>query len=69
MANITLQDLVGSNITGINLFNDSESFLQDLSESELNLQGGGVKRPQPTARETIFPVKHPRPTPPIFWLP
>jgi hypothetical protein len=57
MANITHQDLVGSNITGINLFNDSESFMQDLSEDELNLHGGGVKHPQITARETIFPVK------------
>jgi hypothetical protein len=65
MANITHQDLVGSNITGINLFNDSESFMQDLSEDELNLHGGGVKHPQITARETIFPVKYPRPTPPV----
>ena len=68
MANITLQDLLGSNMTGASLFNDSESFMQDLSEDELNLQGGGLKRPQPTARETIFPVKYPRPTPPVrFW--
>jgi hypothetical protein len=69
MANITLQDSISSNVTGINLFNDSESFMQDLSEDELSLQGGGVKRPQPTARETIFPVKYPRPTPPVRFLP
>jgi hypothetical protein len=68
MANITLKDLTSSNITGVSLFHDSESFMQDLSEDELNLQGGW-KHPQITARETIFPVKHPRPTPPVFKLP
>jgi hypothetical protein len=69
MANITLKDLISSNITGVSLFNDSESFMQDLSEDELNLQGGW-KHPQPTARDTIFPIKPmPRPTPPVFWLP
>jgi hypothetical protein len=67
MANITLKDLISSNITGVSLFHDSESFMQDLSEDELNLQGGW-KRPQPTARETIFPI-NPQPTPPVFKLP
>lgn len=38
MANIIVKDLTG--ITGANLFNDSESFMQDLSDSELELQGG-----------------------------
>ena len=69
MANITLQDLISSNITGASLFNDSESFMQDLSEDELNLQGGSKHRQITTrvitARETIFPGKYPRPTPPV----
>lgn len=62
MANIKLIDL--ANITGFDLFNDSDSFMQDLSENELDLQGG--KAPMPTARLSIF-CKHPRPmpTPPI----
>jgi hypothetical protein len=70
MANITLQDLISSNITGASLFNDSESFMQDLSEDELNLQGGSKKH-QRTGRDIdiFFPKPHPRPTPPIFRLP
>jgi hypothetical protein len=39
MANIKLKDL--SIIVGIDLFSDSENFMQELSESELELQGGG----------------------------
>lgn len=68
MANIKLKDLA-ANITGIELFSDPESFMQNLSEDELNLQGGG-KYPLPTARETIFPIKKtPAPTPPVRYLP
>jgi hypothetical protein len=40
MANIKVQDL--ASITGADLFGDSESFMKDLSEDELTLQGGGV---------------------------
>lgn len=69
MANITLKDLISSNITGASLFNDSESFMQDLSEDEVNLQGG-FKQHQQTTLDPIFPIKPtPRPTPPVFWLP
>jgi hypothetical protein len=39
MANITLKDLVN--------LQDNGSFLQDLSERELNLQGGKRRRPAP----------------------
>ncbi len=51
MANIKLIDLAGS-IAGFDLFNDSDSFMQDLSEDELDLHGG--KAPMPTARLSIF---------------
>ncbi|PSB44756.1 hypothetical protein [Chamaesiphon polymorphus] len=62
MANIQLTDLAG-NIAGFDLFNDSDSFMQDLSEDELDLQGG--KAPVPTARLSIFCRPRPIPTPPI----
>jgi hypothetical protein len=39
MANINVKDL-NSNITGSDLFSDSESFMRDLSDYELNTQGG-----------------------------
>jgi hypothetical protein len=39
MANIEVKDL--TSIAGADLFNDYESFMQDLSESELILKGGG----------------------------
>jgi hypothetical protein len=39
MANIKVRDL--TSIAGTDLFNDSESFMQDLSDDELALQGGG----------------------------
>jgi hypothetical protein len=38
MANIKVRDLTC--IAGADLFSDSESFMQDLSEDELTLQGG-----------------------------
>ncbi len=62
MANIKLIDLAGK-IAGFDLFNDSDSFMQDLSEHELDLQGG--KAPMPTARLSIFCRPLPMPTPPI----
>lgn len=66
MANIKLIDLAGK-IAGLDLFNDSDSFMQDLSENELDLLGG--KAPIPTARLSIF-CKHPLPvpTPPVIGL-
>jgi hypothetical protein len=64
MANIKLTELVGS-ITGFELFNDSDSFMQDLSEDELDLHGG--KLFLPTARLSIFCDRpRPIPTPPIL---
>jgi hypothetical protein len=65
MANIKLKDLTGNTISGINLFIDSESFLQDLSEHELNLHGGKDLLPTPPQKAIEFPA----PTPPIFYLP
>jgi hypothetical protein len=35
MASIRIDDL-----SGFNLFNDSESFMRDLQEDDLNIQGG-----------------------------
>ena len=40
MANITLKDLSVSNITGVDLFHDSESFMRDLSDDEVGILGG-----------------------------
>jgi hypothetical protein len=65
MAKIELKNL-DSNLTGIDLFDDSESFMQDLSERELDLHGG--KAPQVTARLSIFCRPLPMPTPPIKWV-
>ena len=64
MSNIKVNDLTGYHVTGVDLFSDSESFMQDLSENELDLQGG--KAPQVTARLSIFCRPIPQPTPPIF---
>jgi hypothetical protein len=62
MANIKLQNL--TSLAGADLFNDIESFMQDLSGNELDLQGG--KAPQITAQLSIFCRPIPRPTPPVF---
>ena len=64
MASIKVRDLMS--ITGVDLFHDTESFMQDLSGDELALQGG--KAPQITARLSIFCRPIPQPTPPIFGL-
>lgn len=67
MANIKVKDLAERNITGVALFSDSESFMQDLSGDELDLYGGGkVILPTPIV---IATGKTPAPTPPIFELP
>ncbi len=44
MANIQVKDLTQFSIAGFDLFNDLESFIQDLSDDELDLQGGGYYR-------------------------
>jgi predicted HAD superfamily phosphohydrolase len=40
MANIKVKDL--TSIAGSDLFNDLDSFMQDLSETELNIKGGSI---------------------------
>jgi hypothetical protein len=40
MANITVENLVKHSIIGADLFNDAESFMLDLSDRQLDLQGG-----------------------------
>jgi hypothetical protein len=40
MADISVKDLNFPKINGSILFSDPESFMQDLSEDELNIQGG-----------------------------
>jgi hypothetical protein len=67
MANIKLENLTGHKIAGVDLFNDAESFMQELSENELVLYGGG-KQLLPTPPVTAID-KIPAPTPPIFSLP
>jgi hypothetical protein len=52
MSNIKVKDLSIPTITGSDLFLDSESFMRDLSDNELDLQGG--KAPRITARISIF---------------
>jgi hypothetical protein len=64
MTNIKLTDL--NSITGTELFNDSESFMKELSDLELSLQGGLLFRTKPvligTGSLRIDP-KNPFPTP------
>jgi hypothetical protein len=64
MANIKVKDL--TSIAGADLFSDSENFMQDLSEDELDLQGG-IKDIQMTIRDTTYRFKTPGilPTPPM----
>jgi hypothetical protein len=66
MAKIEVKDLTQSSIAGLDLFNDLESFIQDLSENELSLQGGKVLLQTPPVKDID---KIPAPTPPIFNLP
>jgi hypothetical protein len=59
MASIKLKDLAANSTVEANLFNNSGSFIRDLSECELNLQGGKRRRPAPTVTppdETPFVV-------------
>jgi hypothetical protein len=54
MSNISIFDL---NPTGSELFADSESFLNELTNSELNFLGGGKfpeSLPVLTVRESVF---------------
>jgi hypothetical protein len=40
MANITVENLEKHSIIGVDLFNDAESFMLDLSDRQLDIQGG-----------------------------
>ncbi|MBD2214059.1 hypothetical protein H6G64_18170 [Calothrix sp. FACHB-156] len=42
MANIKVNDLLRLNLTGTELFNDSESFMKELSEDDYQVFGGGA---------------------------
>jgi hypothetical protein len=56
MSNIKLTDL--NRIVGTDLFTDSEDFMKDLSEDELDLQGG-MKGIRMTVRDTVYRFKTP----------
>jgi hypothetical protein len=56
MANIKVRDLTG--IAGLDLLNDSESFIRDISKCELALQGG-KKRRQPPPNPIPLPLPDP----------
>lgn len=47
MASIKLKDLAVNSAVEADLFNNSDSFIRDLSECELNLQGGKRRSPAP----------------------
>lgn len=66
MAKIDLKDL-GSKTIGADLFSDSESFMRDLSDNELNTQGGNNLGCDVILRNTIFRIPRPipMPTPPV----
>lgn len=64
MTNIEIQDLA-SNSIGVELFSDSESFMRDLFDNELNVQGGGNLCCDVILRNTIFRIPRPMPTPPV----
>jgi hypothetical protein len=43
MSNINVQDLVGKDVSGCDLLTDSESFIHDLTEDQLDLRGGNYE--------------------------
>ncbi|WP_287275472.1 MULTISPECIES: hypothetical protein [unclassified Okeania] len=51
MANINISDL---NPAGADLFLDSESYLNDLTEGEMTNTLGGIRRPRPGIDISIF---------------
>jgi hypothetical protein len=54
MSNISISDL---SVTGFELFTDSESFLNELTNDKLNIINGGIKE---------FPINNVPPTQPGF---
>ncbi len=55
MANIKVRDLTG--IAGLDLFNNSESFIRDISKCQLALQGG--RKRAPIAPPVVTPIAPP----------
>lgn len=64
MANIGLKDL-SNNTSGSDLFSDSESFMRDLSDNEMNDRGGNNLCCDVILSNTIFRIPRPMPTPPV----
>ena len=62
MANIKVNNLSALNITGAELFNDSESFLKELSDENEQIGGVGVKLPVCDEFRT-YAVDPPKPAP------
>ena len=57
MANITLGNLATHSIIGADLFNDSESFMLDLSDRQLDIQGGcGGNNPPVKLQPNTLPI-------------
>jgi hypothetical protein len=64
MASIRVKDL--ANITGLDLFGDPESFIQDLSEYESDLHGGKAHQYTVNSSKICLHIRPtPLPTPPI----
>ncbi|MDZ8056494.1 MAG: hypothetical protein RMX68_007240 [Aulosira sp. ZfuVER01] len=59
MANINIKDLLNLNLTGAELFNDSESFLNELSDESEQVIGGHktVYCQLPSCKETKVIIK------------
>ena len=51
MANIKVSDLLNLNLTGADLFTDSESFLTEISDESEQVFGGGN---QPGCKDTLY---------------
>jgi hypothetical protein len=67
MANITVENLANHHIVGADLFSDSESFMLDLSDRQLDIQGGCggnnpvQRRPNTLPIIVIYSCASPRP--------
>lgn len=67
MANIKVENLASRSIIGADLFSDSESFMLDLSDRQLDIQGGCggdnpvQRRPNTLPVIVIYSCASPRP--------
>jgi hypothetical protein len=66
MSNIEISNLYP---VGSNLFQDCESFLNELTDSEVIVLIGGIRTPRPTPPVFLPPCTYPQPTPPVFLPP